>query len=90
MGREYAVILSLIAFVAINLRGAVQGTSLESTIGLSLIAMIIFAAIGGLAGTIAKVVMDEALKTEIQGEWERVRENAGEGAAEQGSASTSP
>ena len=68
VGRSYAGVMGLIAFVATIFRGVANGASLEATVTTSCGCMFAFAAVGFLVGMAGQVVVGDAVRTKFLAE----------------------
>lgn len=68
IGRCYAGVLGLIAFIATMFRGVANGASLEATVVTSCGCMFAFAAVGFLVGMAGQVVVGDAVRTRFLAE----------------------
>lgn len=62
MSRRYAVSLGALAMSLVVLRGAISGELAAAVAGEAIVAMVIFAAIGGVAGWIADYLVRDSLQ----------------------------
>lgn len=72
MGRNYAGILGLLAFVTVVARGVLHASSASSTIPLAAALMFVFAALGFVLGSIAESAVTDALKARFTAEMQRL------------------
>ena len=62
MGRSYAGILGLTAFLAVMARGIVTGGSVDATLQNACIGLFLFAAVGAVIGRMAAGVVENAVR----------------------------
>ena len=74
MDRHYAAILSALAFSTVMFRGLVKQHGLEASIWSAVIAMLVFAGIGLIAGRIAQSIIINSVKATITAEFRSVKE----------------
>ena len=67
MGRVYAGVLGLIAFLTVLIRGAMAG-SFESTLCTAVAYLFAFAAVGAVVGRLAGWVVDESVRMRFSAE----------------------
>ena len=75
MGRIYAGTLGLVAFLTIVARGLINNGSGGNTVLYAAGAMFIFATIGWIAGTIAEMTVDQAVRRQFDLEVETSQED---------------
>ena len=68
MGRIYAGVLGLLAFLTILARGLIEGVSSGNLMLGAIAALPVFAAIGWLAGSLAQRTVDEAVQRRFDDE----------------------
>lgn len=68
VGRTYAGVLGLIAFVVMTFRGIAHELSLEAAIRMSLGCMAVFAVVGFLIGTAGQIVVGDAVRARFLAE----------------------
>jgi hypothetical protein len=73
MGRTYAGVLGLLAFLVVIARGLIHHGSVSSTLTLALGAMFTFAGIGLVLGQMAAQTVADALRSQLVAETERLR-----------------
>ena len=69
MGRAYAIILGLLAFLASLARGLLMGASPESTLHYAWIALLMMSALGYVLGQCGSSLMDGIARKQVEGEW---------------------
>ena len=78
MSRSYAGVLALVAFAVCLARGAAHGASADDTLIRAWTQMLIFAALGYLAGRLAGWMVEETVRDKAAAEVKaRAAENAG-------------
>jgi hypothetical protein len=82
MGRTYAGVLGLLAFVVVIARGLIHQGSVSSTMTLALFAMFTFAGIGLVLGQMAAQTVADALRSQLSAQIERLRETPKDSAPE--------
>ena len=65
MGRTYAGILAYLAFVVVVFRGFLRGVSLEQTLELALLCLVVFALIGFLCGELGSWFVAESVQARL-------------------------
>ncbi len=68
MGRNYAGVLGMIAFSAVIASGLIHGESLERTMGTGLSFLILFSALGWIAGQIAQATATQSALARVRAE----------------------
>lgn len=76
MGRAYAGILGPLALALIVLRGLKEQAGVEATLAAALGGMVLFAALGCLAGRLAEHLVEEAVRTQFAAALEQWRATA--------------
>lgn len=66
MGRTYAGVLGLVAFVTVLARSLIDGSSAAGTVHLATICLFAFAGIGYVAGQIADMVVRDAVRARFE------------------------
>jgi hypothetical protein len=80
MGRAYAGILGPLALALIVLRGLKERAGMEATLAAALGGMVLFAAVGYLAGRLAEHLVEEAVRTQFAEAMAQWRASTGDGA----------
>jgi hypothetical protein len=81
MGRTYAGILGTLACLATASRALLGGTAGEATLLDAWWALLTFAAIGAMLGSLAGAVVEEAARKQVEKEWAEPAAPAGAAAA---------
>ena len=84
MGRVYASILGLLAFLGVVVKGLIDGGGAETTFGVASACLFLFAAIGYVVGQTAGWIVDDSVRSEITAQIEASKapeENAGRAAS---------
>jgi hypothetical protein len=68
VGRAYAGIMGPLAFAAVLLRGLGRGWPMESTLLSAWLALVTMAAVGLVAGRLAKGIVDESVRGRMMDE----------------------
>ena len=69
MGRAYAIILGLLAFLTILARGLLMGASPESTLPCAWISLLTLSALGYVLGKCGSSLMDGIARKQVEAEW---------------------
>jgi len=70
MGRVYAGILGMVAFVTVLARGLIAGGGAESTLKFACLVLFGFAAMGWIIGSLAGWIVDESVQANFHKEIE--------------------
>ena len=65
LARQFAVLLGVLAFTVIQVRAMVHGFDFAANVWRGLAAMAILAAIGGVLGGIAELMLGDSLRIEL-------------------------
>jgi hypothetical protein len=65
VGRHYAGILGLLAFLTIVIRGLMHGAGVESTLLAAAFHLFLFAFVGYIVGQLAEWIMLESVRTKL-------------------------
>ena len=65
MGRHYAGILGLLAFLTIVMRGLVHGAGVESTLLAAAFHLFLFAFVGYMVGQLAGWIVHDSVRTKL-------------------------
>ncbi len=65
MGRSYAGVLGLLAFLATIARGVCHRGSLESTVSQAVFSLIVFAIVGAATGWLAGWIIDDSVRGQL-------------------------
>ncbi len=68
MGRTYAGITGLLAFVTVMARGIVDGASAAATLQTACLCMFLYAAVGYVAGRVAEVIVRDSVTVRLHAE----------------------
>jgi hypothetical protein len=66
MGRTYAGILGVIAFLTVIGRGLIQEGGVESTMRLAVTSLLVMAVVGGVIGRLAAWFVEESIRWHLQ------------------------
>ncbi len=72
MARTFAGILALIGMQVVFLRAIKNGAGVDGTVLQALAAMALLAAVGFVVGSIAQMTVDDAVRTRIQAELDKL------------------
>ena len=70
MGRTYAGILGILAFLLVLGRGLINGGSVETTIRVACTSLLVMALVGAIVGRLAAWFVEQSIRWQIQGELE--------------------
>ncbi len=79
MGRSYAGIIGLLAFVTVVTRGLIDGASVESTLQVACLSLFGYAAIGYVIGRVGELIVADSVGAKFDAEmkaYQQTRETA--------------
>ena len=65
MGRSYAGILGLVAFLSVMIQGFIANAATEPTLFRAWIGLLVFTAIGYLSGRLAQWMVEDSIRTKV-------------------------
>lgn len=65
MGRSYAGILGLVAFLSVMIQGFIANAAAEPTLFRAWIGLLVFTAIGYLSGRLAQWMVEDSIRTKV-------------------------
>lgn len=75
MGRNYAGVLGLLAFFTTLARGLTQGANAEGTLLIACLALLIFAVVGYVIGSLAAWNVEQSIRAQLADEVARLAAN---------------